>query len=464
MRKLKASLVAALSAALLLTLVTASPDPGHAKPLRLIRDAEVESIIRAYATPLFQAAGLSAQAIDVYLVNDSGLNAFVLPGLDMFIHTGLLMRAETPLQVIGVIAHETGHLAAGHTATRGDSLRRANRGVFASYVLGLAAAIASGRPELGQAVISGGQDIALKGLLSYTRSQESAADQAAVRLLKGTGQSPRGLFEFLRILEDQEVLLSSNQDPYLRSHPLTQDRISFLREQVRLSPYGEAQANPGFVALHARLRAKLIGFLEPRDRVLQRYPPEDHSLPARYARAISRYRASDLDAALSQIGALISEHPDDPYFHELKGQMLFENGRIAEALPAYETAVGLRPEAPQLRLGLAQVQLEASDAELNGPELNGPNLNAKALGHLTEVLRHEPGNSFAWRLTAIAHGRNGNVGMTALALAEGALARGQGEEARQQAVRAQKILAENSAGWLRASDVEQAAVRMARRQ
>jgi predicted Zn-dependent protease len=249
------------------------------------------------------------------------------------------------------------------------------------------------------------------------------------------------------------VLLSSNQDPYLRSHPLTQDRISFLREQVRLSPYGEAQANPGFVALHARLRAKLIGFLEPRDRVLQRYPPEDHSLPARYARAIARYRDADLDAALSQIGALIAEHPDDPYFHELKGQMLFENGRIAEALPAYETAVRLLPEAPQLRLGLAQVQLEAND----------PALNARALGHLTEVLRHEPDNPFAWRLTAVAHGRNGDVGMTALALAESALARGRGEEARQQAVRAQKILAENSAGWLRASDVEQAAVRMARR-
>ena len=459
MRKLKAPLIAVLSAALLLALVPENPGLAQSKSLRLIRDAEVERIIRAYATPLFQAAGLSPSAIDVYLVNDSALNAFVVPGLDMFIHTGLLMRAESPLQVIGVIAHETGHLAAGHTATRGESLRRARRSVLASYVLGLAAAIASGRPELGQAVISGGQDIALKGLLSYTRGQESAADQAAVRLLKGTGQSPRGLLEFLRILGDQEVLLSSNQDPYLRSHPLTQDRISFLREQVRLSRYGEAQANPSFMALHARLRAKLIGFLEPRNRVLQRYPPEDRSLPARYARAIARYRGSDLEAALSQIGALIAEHPDDPYFHELKGQMLFENGRIAEALPAYETAVGLLPEAPQLRLGLAQVQLEAND-----PKLNGPELNAQALGHLTEVLRHEPGNAFAWRLTAIAHGRNGDVGMTALALAESALARGQGEEARQQAARAQKILAENSTGWLRASDIEQAALRMTRRQ
>jgi predicted Zn-dependent protease len=461
LRKLNTSLIVACSVALALAVALVPGNPGHAqsKPMRLIRDAEVESIIRIYATPLFQAAGLNPQAIDVYLVNDSGLNAFVLPGLDMFINTGLLIRAESPLQVIGVIAHETGHLAGGHTATRGDSLRRASQGVWISYVLGLAAAIASGRPELGQAVIAGGQDIALKGLLSYTRGQESAADQAAVRLLNGTGQSPRGLLEFLSILSDQEVLLSTNQDPYLRSHPLTQDRIDFLREQTRQSPYGQAEASPVFVALHARLRAKLIGFLEPRNRVLQRYPPEDRSLPARYARAISRYRSSDLDAALSQIGGLIAENPDDPYFHEVKGQMLFENGRIAEALQAYEAAVRLLPTSPQLRLGLAQVQLEANEIGLDGPELN-----ARALAHLTEVLRYEPNNAFAWRLTAIGHGRNGNVGMTALALAESALARGHGQEAHQQAIRAQKILTENSAGWLRATDVEQAAVRMIGRQ
>jgi predicted Zn-dependent protease len=458
LRKLKASLLAAISAALFLVPIPDNPGLAQSKPLRLIRDAEVESIIRAYATPLFQAAGLSPQAIDVYLVNDSSLNAFVVPGLDMFINTGLLTRAESPLQVIGVIAHETGHLAGGHSVTRAENLRRSSQGVFASYVLGLAAAIASGRPELGQAVISGGQDIALKGMLSYTRGQESAADQAAVRLLNGTGQSPRGLLEFLRILGDQEVLLSSNQDPYLRSHPLTRDRINFLQEQTRRSPYGPAQANPGFVAMHERLRAKLIGFLEPLDRVLQRYPPDDRSLPARYARAIARYRSSDLDAALTQIGGLIDEHPDDPYFHELKGQMLFENGRIPEAVTAYEAAVRLLPEAPQLRLGLAQAQLETND-----PNLNGPELNARALGHLTETLRREPKNAFAWRLAAIAHGRNGDVGMTALALAESALARGQSEEARRQAVRAQKILAANSTGWLRASDVEQEAVRMSRR-
>ncbi|MCH7796406.1 MAG: M48 family metallopeptidase [Proteobacteria bacterium] len=453
MRKPKASLIAALSLALSMVLVVVSPVLGKAKAIRFIRDAEVENIIRAYATPLFHAAGLNPKAIDVYLVDDPHLNAFVTPGLNMFIHTGLLMRTDDPLQLIGVIAHETGHLAGGHTATRGENLRRSTRGVMASYALGLAAAIATGRPEIASAVIAGGQDIALKGLLNYTRSQEAAADQAAIRLLNGTGQSPRGLLEFLRIMSGQEVLLRANQDPYLRSHPLTRDRVAFLEDQVRISPYAAAPANPRFVMLHARMRAKLVGFLQPMERVLQRYPESDHSLPARYARAIASYRKSDLATALELTASLIADHPDDPYFRELKGQMLFENGRIAEALPAYEAAVRRLPESPQLRLGLAQVMIE----------MNDPALDRKVLGHLAETLRHEPGNSFAWRLSAIAHGRRGDVGLTALALAEGALARGKPGEARNQAVRAQKILAENSAGWLRAADIEKTATRMIRR-
>ncbi|MCH9012244.1 MAG: M48 family metallopeptidase [Proteobacteria bacterium] len=446
-------MIAALSLALSMVLVVVSPVLGKAKAIRFIRDAEVENIIRAYATPLFHAAGLNPKAIDVYLLNDPRLNAFVTPGLNMFINTGLLMRTDDPLQLIGVIAHETGHLAGGHTATRGESLRRSTQGVIASYVLGLAAALATGRPGLALAVISGGQDIALKGLLSYTRSQEAAADQAAVRLLNGTGQSPRGLLEFLRIMSGQEVLLRANQDPYLRSHPLTRDRVAFLEEQVRVSPYATAPANPGFVVLHARMRAKLVGFLQPMEQVLRRYPESDHSLPARYARAIASYRKSDLTTALERTARLIADRPDDPYFRELKGQMLFENGRIAEALPAYEAAVRLLPDSPQLRLGLAQVMIE----------MNDPALDRKALGHLAETLRREPDNSFAWRLSAIAHGRHGDVGLTALALAEGALARGKPREARDQAFRAQKILAENSAGWLRAADIEKTAARMAKR-
>jgi predicted Zn-dependent protease len=430
-----------LLAALLLVLALLAPAQARAQGQKIIRDAEIESIIRGYATPLFQAAGLNPQAIDVYLIEDRSLNAFVAGGLNMFIHTGLLIRAENPLQVIGI--------AGGHIVGRIDEVRNAQKTALVSYILGLGAALATGRPEAAVAIISGGQDIALKGLLSYTRGQEQAADQAAVRLLTGTGQSPRGLLEFMGALGDQEVLLASSQDPYLRTHPLTQDRIAFLERALETSRYAATPPRPEVTAAHARMRAKLIGFLEPPARVFRLFPEQDMSVPARYARAIAHFRRPDLDKALPLIDGLLAEDPDDPFFHELKGQMLFENGRVAAALPEYRAAVRLLPEAPQLRLALAQVQIELDDRQLD----------RDALGQLDDVLRREPRNAFAWQLSATAHGRLGDKGMAALALAEGALGRGAATEARAQAARAQHFLPENSPGWLRAQDVADLAKR-----
>lgn len=447
MRKRNTSLLAAA----VLILAATIPGTAAAQQIRLIRDAEVENIIRVYSTPLFQAAGLSPKDINVYLVNDPRLNAFVAGGLNMFLNTGTLMQANDPLEVIGVIAHEAGHIVAGHGATRGDSLRQSTRSVIASYIIGLGAAIATGRPELAQAIISGGQDIALKGLLRYSRAQESTADEIAVRLLNGTGQSPRGLLEFMRKISGQEVLYSTNQDPYLRSHPLTRERIRFLEDQTRKSPNGKTSAAKKLVDLHNRMRAKLIGFLQPIDLVLRRYPESNTSLPAKYARAIAYYRNGDMTTGLARINALLAQYPDDPYFYELKGQILFESGRGAEAVPEYETAARLLPNSPQIALALAQAQIE----------LNDPGTDEKALAHLLKTLRLEPNNAFAWRLAAIVHGRQGNIGLTALALAERALALRHAPEARDQAGRAKKLLAEASPSWLRASDIEELASRLA---
>ncbi len=429
--------------------------PTEAQGRTIIRDAEIESIIRGYATPLFQAAGLNPRAVDIYLIQDRTLNAYVSGGQNIFIHTGLLIRAEDPLQVIGVLAHEIGHITGGHIAGRMNEYEKAQMTALASYLLGIGAALLSGRPEAAAAVISGGQDLALKGLLSYTRGQEQAADQAAIRYLNGTQQSPRGLLEFMNILGDQEVLLaSSRQDPYLRTHPLTQDRVIFLEESLAKSRYKDALPSPELVAGHARVRAKLIGFLESPARVFRKYPPSDNSIPARYARAIAYFKRPNLKKALPLMDELIAEMPNDPFFHELKGQMLFENGRVAEALPEYQTAVSLMPDTPQLRLALAQVMIE----------LNTRQYDEAALDHLERVLIAEPRNAFAWRLSAIAHGRLGDKGMTSLALAEGALSRGRAREARQQAARALHFLPENSPSWLQAQDVAVMAERQEARQ
>ena len=382
--------------------------PLEAKDRRFIRDAEIENIIRAYATPLFQAAGLNPQAVDVYLIDDPSLNAFVAGGQNLFIHTGLIAASDDPSQVIGVIAHETGHIAGGHVASRTGEFQDASKGVWATYVLGLGAALATGQPGLAAAIISGGQDILLKDLLSYTRSQEQAADQAAVRFLNATGQSPRGLLEFMRKLGGQEIFLATNQDPYLRTHPLTRDRINFLEEQVSRSRYADVPSRPEFVTMHRRMRAKLVGFLDPINRVFRSYPESDDSLESRYARAIAHFRRPELDRALPLVDSLIAEAPNDPYFHELKGQILFENGRIAEALPPYEAAVALLPDSPQLTLALARVQIE----------LNDPQLDESALKNLRSTLQREPNNPSAWRLSAVAYGRQGKQGMTSLSLAE----------------------------------------------
>ncbi len=437
-----------------LVFLSSGPLAAQQRGLQLIRDAEIENTIRIYATPLFQAAGLSPGAIDVYLIADDSLNAFVTQGGRMFLHTGFLMASETPLQTIGVIAHETGHLAAGHYIGRRDEIETAGITAAASSLLAILAGIATGDGRVAAAVSSGGQDIALRNLLSFTRGQEQAADQAAVEYLRGTNLSPEGLLDFFRILEDQEVLLSAQQDPYLRTHPLTADRISFLQQAVAASPYTGAQLPADVLERHQRMRAKLAGFLRTPQEVYHLFPKADESLPARYAHSISSFKQGFLDEALATLDDLIVERPNDPYFHELRGQMLLENQRVAEALPEYEKAVALLPRDPQLRLRLAQVQVELGFEETY----------RSALDNLTSVLAFEPNNATAWRLSAIAHGRLGNEGMTALSLAEYNYARSNWRDASGQAEKAKTLLDEGTSGWLRASDLAEVAGREAEQQ
>ncbi|MEO3430750.1 M48 family metalloprotease [Pelagibius sp. CAU 1746] len=434
---------------LLLVLGPLLPQRAAADQLQLIRDAEIENTIRTYATPLFQAAGLSPQGIRLYLVKDRALNAFVAGGLNLFINTGLLIETEDPGEVIGVIAHETGHIAGGHLARSGAALEQTYAALIATYLLSLGAALATGEGGLGAAVLSGGQDIALRGLLQYTRTQENSADQAAVSLLRATRQSPRGLMEFMEKLSGQEVLLTNNQDPYLRTHPLTQDRIDFLRQALRESPYADSPPDQDLVRMHDRMRAKLIGFLNPLNQVLRSYPTSDASLPARYARAIAYYRVPDIDKSLAEINALLLQQPNDPYFRELKGQILLEHGRVAEAVPEYQTAARILPGSAQIRQALARAQIALDTREMD----------QAALENLGVTLAEEPGNAAAWRLAAVAHGRLGDQAMTALSLAEAALARGKYAEARDRAEHAAGALPENTAPWLRAQDVKNEAER-----
>ena len=432
---------------MLFAVVVWNPAYGQARKLSFIRDAEIENTIGALATPLFLAAGLEPSNIRVYLVNDRQLNAFVAGGQKIFINTGLLMRTEHAGQVTGVIAHETGHISGGHLARTQDALSDLSAQGILAFVLGAAAGIATGRADVGQAVTLGGQQIGQRSFLQYSRTQEGAADQAAIKLLDATGNSARGLLEFLEILGDQDLVGARHQDPYVRTHPLTRDRIRTLANHVAVSPFSENVPSPEIAVAHRRMRAKLFAFLEPLAQTLRRYKANDGDPISRYAHAIAYYRQPDLNRALQLIDGLIAERPDDPYYHELKGQMLFENGRVREALAPYRTAARLMSGSPLILIGLARVQIEMNDPAQLEP----------AIVNFRAALRNDPNNPFVWRQLAIAHGRRGELGESSLALAEEALLLGKPAEAAYHAGRAENVFARGAPGWLKARDIAGAA-------
>ena len=409
----------------------------------LIRDAEIESIIRGYADPIFNAAGIDPAAVQIYVVADNQLNAFVAGGQNLFLYTGLLMTAESPNQLIGVIAHETGHMAGGHIARLQQKLANASAEMILAYILGIAAGLATGDGAATAVVTGAGQSMITRNLLSYTRTQESAADQAALSYLRATGQSSQGLAEFLDMMRQKEQLFGADYDPYLRSHPLTPERMDIAERDAAESPYGDVPDSPESVAQFDRMRAKLIGFIRDLPDVLRDYPDNLQTVPARYARAIAYYRANQLDRAFENLDGLLAEFPDDPYFIELKGQILYEHGQLDEALPFYERSVQLAPHQPLLLLGLSQVLIG----------LETPEDDKRAVSTLARVVQAEPGNYPAWRLLSVAYGRNGEMGMAALAMAEASASRGQYGDARQNAARAQDLLPKGSPSWLRAQDI-----------
>lgn len=421
-------------------LLAASPATGAT----VIRDAEIESTIEAIAHPIFTAARLDPESVDVYILRDDRLNAFVAGGQNLFLNTGLIVRSQTPDQLAGVIAHETGHIAGGHLTRAREAQARAGTSTLVGALLGAAAAVA-GAPQLGTAILAGGATVAESGFLKFSRGQEQVADQAAVNYLAALEMSPEGLLEFFRVLDTQNLRLNSGGNPYTRTHPLTRDRIVFMEEQVAASPYRGARPDPALVAAHARSVVKLDAFLDEPARVLGRYRGD--SLTDRYARAIAYYRVPELDKALELVDGLIRERPEDPYFHELKGQMLFENGRVGEAVAPYRQAVRFRPDSALLRFGLARALIEQGQtADLE-----------EAVALLEEAVRIEPRNAGAWRFLGIAEGRRGREGPASMALAEQAVLLGNGDDARLYIRRARELVPPGDPSWYRLQDLERVA-------
>jgi len=428
------------------------PETAQARSFSFIRDAEIESTIRLFGAPLFAVAGLEPSAVRVYLVNDPSLNAFVAGGQKIFINTGLLTASDNANQVIGVIAHETGHITGGHLARSQDALRDASAQSIMAFVLGAAAAVA-GQSRAGQAIIMGGTQVAQRSHLKYSRIQESSADQAAMTILDQTRQSAKGMLSFFNKLGDQEVLMSASQDPYVRTHPLTRERIDTIRAHVTHSANSNVVERPKFVERHSRMRAKLIAFLGSPTQTFRKYPANDDSLSGRYARSIARHKMRETEKALALIEGLLVEHPHDPYFHEFHGQILFESGKAEAAIAPYERAVALQPNEALLRIGLGQAQVS----------VEGDGYVKAAIKNMRRAVRLEPGDPSAWRWLGMAHRRDGDIGLAALATAERYMLAGKYRDAIGQAARAERTLAKGMPGWLRAQDLKAAAQQATKR-
>ncbi|MGX6647499.1 M48 family metalloprotease [Maricaulaceae bacterium MS644] len=408
----------------------------------LIRDTEIEAVMREYTDPLLEAADLDTRSVDVYLIGDMEFNAFVTQGQNIFLHTGLIVRAENPGEIKGVIAHEIGHIEGAHLARTGEAARGGMATMAASIGIGLIAAMA-GAGSAGAAIIASAPQFAQMDMLRYSRGQEASADQAAVRLLTATGQSGRGLVTTFERLAYQERMSMQRRWEYFRSHPLSSDRVSALRRNVEASPFVDTPDTQEEIDTLRRIQAKIIGFMVPPAQTFNRFPDSDTSFPARYARAVAYYKQGLTDRAEEEVDGLLELEPENAFLHELKGQMLYESGRIDQSVAPYRRAVDLMPQAALLRIGLAGSLIAHGD-EAGVRE---------AVGHLNFALVNEPDNTFGWFQKSLAHQALGETAMAELATAERAYHTGDEMQAHIFAQRAHEDLERGTEGWIRAAEI-----------
>jgi predicted Zn-dependent protease len=450
--KFRRYLTAALCTLVAFLLSTAGG--ARAQGLPLIRDAEIEALLQDYAKPIFQAAGFGSGRVTVRIVNNDSFNAFVLDGANVFVHTGTLMQAKTPNEVIGVIAHESGHIAGGHMAALRARIAKDQTRALLAQVLGLGAMVAggvsggtNGRETMqgGQAIMQGGTNIIMKGLLAERRSQESAADQAGLKYLTATKQSGRGMLDTFERFKQQEYLSEDMQDPFIRSHPLSVERLARLSALVAASPYVNKKDPPSLQLRHDLMRAKLSGYLESPATVFNRYPASDKSLPGRYARAIATFFRGGpgaLESSLKQIDGMIHENPAYPYFYELKADLLMRSGNANDAIPDLRQALKLAPGSPLIQVELANALQDNNDeADLK-----------ESITLLRKSLIVDE-NGKAYRLLANAYYKQGKGPEADAMTAQAYFYEGNVKQAQIFAKRAQSHLHAGSPEWLKTGDI-----------
>lgn len=450
----KASALTALITAAAITLLPVPAAHGQAKGPPVLRDTETEQLLREYTRPILRVAGLEKQNIQMVILNEASFNAFVADGRRIFVNYGAILQSETPNQIIGVLAHETGHLAGGHLSKLRQQLATAQTQMIIAMLLG-AGAIAvgstrgsnsagnNGLANAGAAAIAGPQEMIRRTLLSYQRQQEENADRAGVKFLTATQQSPKGMYETFKRFTSESLFAARGADPYLQSHPMPAERVAALQEFASASPYWDKKDDPALQLRHDMVRAKISAFMERPETVYRRYPQTNDSLPARYARAISTYLHGDLRSALAQIDALIQVQPNNPYFYEVRGQALLESGKPAEAIAPLRKAVALSNNAPLIEMLLGQA-LVGTDNKAYTDD---------AVRILRAAVAREPEAPLGYTQLAMAYGRKGDYAEADLASAQAAYLRGDNKTARELATRAKTRFAVGTPGWVKADDI-----------
>lgn len=386
---------------------------------------------------LFQNAELNADAVQVVFLNDLSLNAFVAGGSVVYIHAGLITQTDNPDEFFGVLAHETGHVVGGHTIRLVNEMEKAQTTAFITTLLGGVAAVASGRGDVGIAIMLGGMGSANSLLSSYRQTEENGADSIAVDLAKKSGFSVKGLYDVMKKIEKEERLRIDNVPTYLRSHPLTRDRLNFLENAAKTA--GPVKEDEEF----NMIKAKLYAFLKPPAETRVVY--KGNSLPDIYANAIADFKETKIKETLEKTNQLIAVQPENPYFYELKGQILFETGQINESIKAYKQAYQLLPDASLIRLALAQALLETED----------PENRKQAIDHLLYITARDKYLPDAWYFLYIAYGQDGQFSLADYAKIEYLLLTGKNnEEIKKLLPKTKKSLEKDPVKSLRLSDIE----------
>ncbi len=427
-------------AMLALTLAFAAVQPVAAQ--QLLRDSETELLFRDMSRPLVQAAGLDPANVKVVLLRDDEINAFVAGGQVVYIHSGLLTAADDASQLQAVIAHELGHVAGGHVIRMGEGVKAATGITILSLVLG-AAAIAAGAGEAGMGIIMAGQQAAQGSFNSFTRAQESSADLAGASYLSKAGYSGKGSLEFFKKLQNQEYRLAVYAtNSYDRTHPLSSERIDALTQIYHKDPAWNRPTDPAIELRFQRVKAKLIGYVNSRNAVTI-YPESNQSIPAHYARAYAYHLGAYPEKALSEADWLLAKMPDDPFFLELKGQILLESGRPKDAIPVLRHSVKQAPNQPMISVMLGHALIATED-----------NKNfAEAKQVLKTAINRDNDNPFAWMQLGIVYDHEGDEPRAALATAERNNLEGEAKLALTSARVAMKGIPSGTPDFLRAQDI-----------